>query len=162
MELEGRSRQCFVMPWMNPVDIAVVPSWVNDTVWYQIFPERFCNGDPTRNQENVIEWREEGAVSNKEFYGGDLQGIISKLDYLEDLGITGIYLTPIMESPTSHKYDTTDYQKIDPHFGDEKVLKLLVEEAHNRKMRIMPDVVFNHCGIAFAPWTDLLAKGPES
>lgn len=162
MALEGRSRQCFVMPWMNPVDINVTPSWVNETVWYQIYPERFCNGDASVNPEHVLPWRNKGSVRNEEFFGGDFQGIINKLDYLKDLGITGIYFTPINESPSSHKYDTTDYTKLDPHFGSEEVFKKLVDEAHKRGMRIMLDGVFNHSGEDFAPWKDVKEKGPES
>ena len=76
----------------------------------------------------------------------DLAGITSKLDYLQNLGINGLYLTPINESPSNHKYDTTDYTKIDPRFGDEETLIHLVEEAHKRGIRVMLDGVFNHCG----------------
>ena len=162
MQLEGRSRQCFVFPWMNPADIPVTPDWVNETVWYQIFPERFCNGDASNDPEGTLPWREEGSVRNEEFFGGDLQGILNKLDYLTELGINGIYLTPINESPSSHKYDTTDYMRIDPHFGSEETFMQLVEQAHARGIRIMLDGVFNHCGEFFAPWQDVLQKGPES
>lgn len=162
MALEGRSRQCFIMPWMNPADIPVTPAWVNDTIWYQIFPERFCNGDPSINPEGTLPWREKGSVTNQEFFGGDLQGIINKLDYIRDLGVSGLYLTPVNESPTSHKYDTTDYTKIDSHFGSEETMKTLVREAHNRGIRIMLDGVFNHSGQNFAPWLDVKEKGAQS
>lgn len=162
MNLEGRSRQCFVFPWMNPDDINKAPDWVNETVWYQIFPERFCNGDPSNDPEGVLPWREEGSVTNSEFFGGDLQGIINKLDYLEGLGITGLYLTPVNEAPSSHKYDTADYTKIDPHFGDENTMCTLVKEAHKRGIRVMLDGVFNHSGAEFAPWKDVVEKGPAS
>lgn len=162
MHLEGRSRQCFVMPWMNSSDIAVTPAWVNDTVWYQIFPERFCNGDESLNPENTLPWREKGSVKNSEFFGGDIPGITKKLDYLQQLGITGIYLTPVNESPSSHKYDTTDYWKIDSHFGTEADFKELVKKAHEKGIRVMVDCVFNHSGEQFAPWQDVLEKGPES
>ena len=123
MHLEGRSRQCFVFPWMNPCDVPRTPAWVNDTVWYQIFPDRFCNGDPSNDPENVVLWREHGSVTNEECFGGDLAGITDKLDYLQNLGINGLYLTPINEAPSNHKYDTTDYTKIDPRFGDEETFK---------------------------------------
>ena len=162
MHLEGRSRQCFVFPWMNPCDVPRTPAWVNDTVWYQIFPDRFCNGDHSIDPDNVVSWRDHGSVTNDECFGGDLAGITSKLDYLQNLGINGLYLTPINESPSNHKYDTTDYTKIDPRFGDEETLIHLVEEAHKRGIRVMLDGVFNHCGYYFAPWQDVLAKGPES
>lgn len=162
MQLEGRSRQCFVFPWMNPADIPVTPDWVNETIWYQIFPERFCNGDPSINPEGTLPWRNKGSVTNKEFFGGDLQGIINKLDYIQGLGVSGLYLTPINEAPTPHKYDTTDYTKIDPHFGSEETMITLVREAHNRGIRIMLDGVFNHSGQEFAPWLDVKEKGPQS
>ena len=162
MQLEGRSRQCFVFPWMNPADIPVTPDWVNETIWYQIFPERFCNGDPSINPEGTLPWRNKGSVTNKEFFGGDLQGIINKLDYIQGLGVSGLYLTPINESPTPHKYDTTDYTKIDSHFGSEETMTALVREAHNRGIRIMLDGVFNHSGECFAPWIDVKEKGPQS
>ena len=160
--MEGRSKQHFVFPWMNPCDVPVTPDWVNDTVWYQIFPERFCNGDPSNDPEGTKPWRNQGSVTNDEFFGGDLEGIIQKLPYLQDLGITGIYLTPINEAPSCHKYDTTDYTRIDPHFGDEETFMRLVNEAHERGIRIMLDGVFNHSGEFFAPWQDVLQKGPES
>lgn len=162
MNLAGRSRQCFVFPWMNPGDINKTPEWVNETVWYQIFPERFCNGDSSNDPEGVLPWREDGSVTDEEFFGGDLQGIINKLDYLERLGITGLYLTPVNEAPSEHKYDTSDYTRIDPHFGDENTMRTLVSEAHKRGMRIMLDGVFNHCGEEFAPWRDVVEKGPAS
>lgn len=162
MALVGRSRQCFIMPWMNPADIPVTPAWVNDTIWYQIFPERFCNGDPSINPEGTLPWRVKGSVTNQEFFGGDLQGIINKLDYIRDLGVSGVYLTPVNESPSSHKYDTTDYTKIDPHFGSEEAMKTMVREAHNRGIRVMLDGVFNHSGQNFAPWLDVKEKGPQS
>ena len=162
MKLPGRSRQCFVMPWMNPCDILRTPFWVNKTIWYQIFPERFCNGNPDLNPENTLPWREEGEVNNQEFFGGDLEGIISKLDYLQKLGISGIYLTPINKSPSSHKYDTSDYTEIDPHFGTDETMVQLVEEAHRRGIRIMLDGVFNHSGAEFEPWLDVQKKGKRS
>ncbi len=162
MHLPGRSRQCFTLPWMNPADIAVTPSWVNDTIWYQIYPERFCNGDPSLNREDTLPWRVKGSVRNEEYFGGDLAGIISKLDYLQTLGISGLYLTPINEAPSTHKYDTKDYGKIDPHFGSEESFLHLVCEAHGRGIKVMLDGVFNHSGQYFAPWQDVIEKGPES
>lgn len=162
MHLEGRSRQCFVFPWMNPCDVPRTPEWVNDTVWYQIFPDRFCNGDHSIDPDNVVAWRNQGSVTNEECFGGDFAGITQKLDYLSGLGINGLYLTPINEAPSNHKYDTTDYTKLDPRFGDEESFCTLVREAHKRGIRIMLDGVFNHCGYYFGPWQDVLAKGPES
>lgn len=157
-----RMIQRFIYPWMNRADIMKVPDWAENIVWYQIFPDRFCNGDPSNDPENVVLWREHGSVTNEECFGGDLAGITDKLDYLQNLGINGLYLTPINEAPSNHKYDTTDYTKIDPRFGDEETFKHLVKEAHKRGIRVMLDGVFNHSGYYFAPWQDVLAKGPES
>ena len=149
VNMEGRIQQYFIVPWMNPADVNRTPGWVNDTVWYQIFPDRFCCGDPAGNTPDVLPWQT-GTVTNREKYGGDLEGIRRKLPYLQDLGITGIYLNPIMEAETNHKYDTKDYTKIDPSFGDDETMKRLVSEAHERGIRIMLDAVFNHCGRKFA------------
>ena len=139
-----------------------VPEWLKGAVMYQIYVDRFYNGDPSNDPENVVLWREHGSVTNEECFGGDLAGITDKLDYLQNLGINGLYLTPINEAPSNHKYDTTDYTKIDPRFGDEETFKHLVKEAHKRGIRVMLDGVFNHSGYYFAPWQDVLAKGPES
>lgn len=151
----------FHFPFINRIDIHKKPSWVNSAVFYQIFPERFCNGNKENNPDWVKPWGYH-TVSNLDFYGGDLDGIRQKLPYLQELGITGLYLTPVFESPSSHKYDTTDYRKIDPGFGDEKTMKLLVKEAHDRGIRVMLDGVFNHCGSNFLPWRDVMEKGPKS
>ena len=156
-------RQDFFFPWMNKADVNFVPNWVKSTIWYQIFPDRFCNGDETINPENVKEWAlPNQSVKNSECYGGDLQGIINKLDYLKELGITGIYMTPINVSKSNHKYDTTDYYKIDTNFGDKKTMQKLVSEAHKRNIRIMLDGVFNHCGEDFPIWKDVVKNGPKS
>ncbi len=138
LALSGKMLQCFIVPWMNPADVNTTPDWVNQTIWYQIFPDRFYNGTPELNAADIRPWRS-GQVTNEERFGGNLEGIILKLDYLMDLGINGIYLNPIFEADSIHKYDTKDYQKIDPAFGDAKTFKRLVEEAHRRGIRIMLD-----------------------
>lgn len=161
LHMDGRMMQCFIVPWMNPADINVTPDWVNDTVWYQIFPDRFCNGTPEKNTEEILAWRS-GPVTNAQRFGGNLAGIRQRLDYLQDLGINGIYLNPILKAESNHKYDTTDYEKIDPAFGDEKEFALLVKEAHEHGIHVMVDAVFNHCGRKFAPWVDVLEKGKDS
>ena len=90
INMDGRMLQCFIVPWMNPADINRTPKWVNDTVWYQIFPDRFCNGTPERNTAEIVPWRT-GKVTNDERFGGNLAGIRKKLSYLKELGINGIY-----------------------------------------------------------------------
>lgn len=155
--------QYFTFPWINPRDINCTPDWVNQTVWYQIFPDRFCNGDQSINPLNTKEWaKPDQKVENSDIFGGDLRGIIQRLDYLQDLGITGLYLNPINQAESVHKYDTTDYLEIDPVFGDKKVLKELVQKAHEKGIRIMLDGVFNHCGPQFPYWKDVVEKGPKS
>lgn len=106
------------------------PNWAKGAVIYQIYTERFCNGDSTNDVENgeyyyvggltqkIDDWNKVPAVDGtKEFYGGDLQGVINKLDYLKDLGVEAIYFNPLFVSPSNHKYDSQDYEHIDPHFG---------------------------------------------
>lgn len=161
MELPGKMLQYFIVPWMNPADVNRTPDWVNDTVWYQIFPDRFCRGTASPAEEGVLPWRT-GSVSNEERFGGNLAGITERIPYLADLGITGIYLTPVCMAESNHKYDTTDYEKIDPAFGTSGEMKELVRTAHEKGIRVMMDGVFNHSGRKFAPWQDVLLHGPES
>lgn len=151
----------FIFPYIQKTEVYTAPQWVGETVWYQIFPERYHNGNPDINPEGTLPWKN-GPVTNKEFYGGNLRGIIQKLDHIAELGCNGMYLTPIFESPSVHKYDTTDYMKIDPAFGTEEDLRTLVREAHKKGIRVMLDAVFNHCGVHFAPWQDVLANGEKS
>ncbi|WP_250277629.1 glycoside hydrolase family 13 protein [[Clostridium] colinum] len=153
--------QCFIKPWLNPIDVKNTPKWVNDTIWYQIFPDRFCNGDESINPINTKQWGSE-KPKNEDIYGGDLRGIIEKLDYLEDLGINGIYLTPIFKAESVHKYDTIDYYEIDEAFGDKDTFRELVKKAHSKGIKIMLDGVFNHCGKNFPLWQDVLKNGPKS
>ena len=159
--IPGRKEQYFFFPWMNPSDIAETPDWVADTVWYQIFPDRFCDGGSGEKSPYTKEWKYK-KTGLWDVYGGDLRGIREKLPYLKELGINGIYLTPIFASDSNHKYDTTDYWKIDPAFGTEEELKSLVKDAHTAGIRVMLDAVFNHCGEKFAPWQDVVEKGPDS
>ena len=141
-------------------------TWVWSSVFYQIFPERFYDGDPSNNVtdgeylyegEPVVakEWGElpERSQGPREFYGGDLAGICQKLPYLEDLGVTALYLNPIFVSPSSHKYDTVDYLKVDPHFGTNEAFAELCSDLKERDMRIILDAVINHTSERH-PWFD--------
>ncbi|MFE5427637.1 glycoside hydrolase family 13 protein [Peribacillus simplex] len=151
----------FAIPYLHQNEVFEAPEWVKDTIWYQIFPERFANGNPENDPEGVIPWgSEEPAVDN--FFGGDFEGIIEHLDYLENLGINGIYFTPIFHAYSNHKYDTIDYRSIDPQFGTKETLKTLITECHKRNIRVMLDAVFNHSGYYFPPFQDLLEKGEKS
>lgn len=151
----------FCFPFLNPIDVFCAPAWVKDTVWYQIFPERFANGDPSLNPKNTLPW---GSVdpTPTSFFGGDFAGIMERLDYLVELGINGIYFTPIFKASSNHKYDTIDYFEIDPQFGDKPTFKRLVERCHQKGIRVMLDAVFNHCGYFFAPFQDVLKHGENS
>ncbi len=152
----------FSYPFIHEVDAPKVPKWAEDIVWYQIFPERFCNGNKNINPKNCKPWISEKLTNHTDFYGGDLYGIVEKLDYLEQLGVNGLYLTPIFKSPSIHKYDTEDYLEIDEHFGDKEIFKSLVNEAHKRGMRIMIDAVFNHIGDKHEYWQDVIKNGEDS
>ncbi|SDY31072.1 Glycosidase [Evansella caseinilytica] len=151
----------FCFPFLNQADLFSPPAWVNDTVWYQIFPERFANGDHSLNPVGAAPWGK-SEPAPESFFGGDFQGVIDHLDYLEKLGINGIYFTPIFKAPSNHKYDTIDYLEIDPQFGDKETFKELVKQCHHRGMRVMLDAVFNHCGFHFPQFQDVLANGEAS
>ena len=152
----------FKIPYIHEIDACHVPDWVAETVWYQIFPERFANGNPKISPEGALTWDSSIKPKTSDFFGGDLQGIIDHLDYLQDLGITGLYLCPIFESPSNHKYNTTDYFEIDRHFGDKETFRQLVDQAHQRGMKIMLDAVFNHIGDQSPQWQDVLKHGEDS
>lgn len=158
----GQVNAYFRLPYFHESDRVKTPAWVKDTVWYQIFPERFANGDPTNDPENTLPWGSRAHPRHDDFYGGDLQGIIDHLDYLADLGITGIYLTPIFKGDTNHKYDTSDYMTIDPAFGDAELFGRMVSQAHARGIRVMLDAVFNHIGYASSQWQDVLENQDQS
>jgi cyclomaltodextrinase / maltogenic alpha-amylase / neopullulanase len=137
-----------------------VPAWVKDAVFYQIFPERFANGDSANDPDGAESWG--GRPTSHNFFGGDLQGVIDHLGYLDDLGVSALYLNPIFEATTNHKYNTTDYMRIDPHFGDDMVFRRLLDSCHARNMRVVIDGVFNHTGVAFFAFADIRAKGELS
>ena len=158
----GRLRQYFKFPWLNASDVFTPPAWVSDTIWYQIMPDRFRRGDPSAKRFPLRKWEDPKNIHFWDFYGGDLKGITEKLPYLHELGITGIYMTPIFLSNSNHKYNTFSYDIIDPDFGTEEDLSTLVNKAHSLGIRVMLDAVFNHCGTEFPQWQDVVEKGPES
>ncbi|GIV95799.1 MAG: alpha-amylase [Herpetosiphonaceae bacterium] len=136
------------------------PEWVKHAVFYQIFPERFANGDPTNDPSNAQPWGSPPTPYN--FMGGDLQGIIEQLDYLQQLGVTALYLTPIFQSTSNHKYNTYDYFRIDPRFGSLETFQRLTAELHRRGMRLILDGVFNHCGRGLFQFHDVVENGAAS
>ncbi|HFO0974782.1 TPA: glycoside hydrolase family 13 protein [Enterococcus faecium] len=151
----------FRIPYFHQIDRFTIPEWVKETVWYQIFPERFANGDKANDPVHTLPWGSKDP-DREDFFGGDLQGVMDHLDYLTDLGINGIYFCPIFKATSNHKYDTIDYYEVDPAFGDKKLLKNLIDEAHKRGIRIMFDAVFNHMGVHSPQWQDVLKNGEKS
>ncbi len=149
-----------------------VPAWAPDIVYYAVFPDRFRNGDkrndprPGRDRYHqhtvefhtdwnqrpyrpgVIDGKSDGsdAHHNNDFYGGDLAGLIDKLDDIQDLGANTIYMTPIFRAASNHKYDTADYRHIDPAFGNDADFTRLAREAAKRGLRVIPDTSLNHTG----------------
>lgn len=152
----------FKLPYLHEIDMAKTPDWVKNTVWYQIFPERFANGDRNNDPQPTKPWNPEDHPGREDYYGGDLKGIIDHLDYLQELGVNGLYLCPIFKASSNHKYDTVDYLQIDPDFGDKDLFAKLVSEAHKRGMRIMLDAVFNHLGSKSMQWQDVVKNGAKS
>lgn len=152
----------YIYPYIAIEDTYEDLKWLQEGVVYQIFPERFCNGDETINPENTMPWGDEKNLSYYSKYGGDIQGIINKVDYLSELGINIIYLTPIFKSDTAHKYNTNDYYNIDPSFGDIDKAKELVSKCHEKNIKIIFDAVFNHSGNEFFAFKDLLKNQADS
>lgn len=136
------------------------PAWVRDAVFYQIFPDRFRNGDRGNDPPGTEPW---GAPPTREnFLGGDLAGIRQGLPYLNELGVTALYLTPVFAAGTNHRYDAHDYLLIDPALGDTAALRGMVADAHRLGMRVILDGVFNHCGDGFWAFRDLAEHGTDS
>lgn len=131
-----------------------VPYWVEDAIFYQIFPDRFSNGDFTNDPPNKQPWGAAPDIHN--FQGGDLRGVIQKMDYLLDLGVNAIYFTPIFQASSNHRYNTFDYMKIDPKLGDLRDFHALVDAAHQNDVHIILDGVFNHVGRGFFAFNDVL------
>ena len=153
----GKENECFQLTVFTK-DISV-PDFMKGAIFYQIFPDRFCNsGQPKENvpTDRKIhgDWyenpdylpNENGLILNDDYFGGDLKGITQKLDYISSLGVSIIYLNPIFEAHSNHRYNTADYLKIDPLVGKEEDFEELCKEANARGIRIILDGVFNHTG----------------
>ncbi|GEM45687.1 alpha-amylase family glycosyl hydrolase [Deinococcus cellulosilyticus] len=160
-----------------------VPDWAKDAVYYYIFPERFRNGDKANDPKVGVDtyldqqieihdnWNEapflpnsgdgSDTVYNNDFFGGDLRGIIEKLDDLKDLGVNTLYLNPIFEAPSNHKYDTADYLHIDNNFGTNAEFQELTRESAKRGMRVILDTSLNHTG-SDSIYFDRYGKYPET
>lgn len=150
----------FQFPYLCEADLYKSVNWAQEGIVYQIFPDRFNNGDRSIDPEGVLPWGEE--VTRDSLFGGDLQGIIDKLSYVKDLGVTMLYMTPIFLSSTNHKYNTCDYYAVDPYFGDVEKAKELVEKCHEIGIKVILDAVFNHSGSDFFAFKDVIENGEKS
>lgn len=150
----------FQFPYIAKADVYHGVQWAEEGIVYQIFPDRFYNADKNNDPVETLPW---GApVTPRSMFGGDIKGITEKIPYLAGLGVTFLYLTPIFLSSSNHKYNTYDYYQIDPHFGTLEDVKEMVSVCHAHKIRILFDAVFNHCGIGFFAFNDVLENGENS
>lgn len=153
-ELPDARNRYYMFPYICKGDLYNKCEWWEDIVIYQIFVDRF-------NKENIDEsWNR--IPGPNDIFGGNLKGIIDKLDYLTGLGINCIYLTPIFSAPSNHKYNTRDYYNIDDDFGDNDIFMRLVEECHKRNIKVILDAVFNHSGIEFFAFKDYIKNRSKS
>jgi cyclomaltodextrinase len=136
------------------------PDWVKDAVFYQIFPDRFARSDRVPKPNNLELW--DSPPTRYGFKGGNLRGVLERLDYLQDLGVTAIYFNPIFQSTANHRYHTHDYYRVDPILGGNEAFRDLLDEAHRRDIRIVLDGVFNHASRGFFPFNHILENGPAS
>ncbi|THF82185.1 glycoside hydrolase family 13 protein [Cohnella fermenti] len=159
-EGEGERTVPFQFSYAGDRDALHRPSWINNRVWYQIFPDRFFRGEPSRDSDGIVPWQSEPDRHN--FFGGDLAGIIAKLDYLERLGVNAVYLNPVFVSRSNHKYDTEDYFAVDPAFGTREDLKRLADACHERDIKLVLDLVVNHCSYYHPFFQDVVERGEAS
>jgi neopullulanase len=136
------------------------PAWVRDAIFYQVFPDRFAPSERVRKPGTLEPW--DAPPTANGFKGGDLRGVTERLDYLEDLGVTALYLNPVFTSASNHRYHTDDYLSVDPLLGGDGALRELLDAAHHRGMRVVLDGVFNHSGRGFWPFHHVLETGAAS
>jgi len=143
-----------MQPTPNP------PAWVADAVFYQIFPDRFARSDRVHKPGHLQQWGSAPTVNG--FQGGDLLGVVEHLDHLEELGVNAIYLNPIFQSASNHRYHTYDYYQVDPLLGGNEALRALLDAAHARGIRVILDGVFNHASRGFWAFHHIMETGYES
>jgi hypothetical protein len=136
------------------------PEWVKHAVFYQIFPDRFARSERVPKATHLEPWDAPPTVHG--YKGGDLLGVVERLDHLQSLGVTALYFNPIFQSGANHRYHTHDYFRVDPMLGGDAALRELLDAAHARGMRVVLDGVFNHASRGFLQFHDVLENGPAS
>jgi glycosidase len=148
----------------NPLELHMpdihTPDWVKHAVFYQIFPDRFARSERVEKPSNLEPWN--APPTPQGYKGGDLLGVVEHLDYIQELGVTAIYFTPIFQSASNHRYHTHDYYQVDPLLGGNHALRELLDACHARGMKVVLDGVFNHASRGFFQFNDILENGPHS
>jgi len=150
-------------PLVAPGNTALGPSrWARGAVFYHVLVDRFCNGDKGNDPPHTVAWDTIPSSNLMQTFGGDLRGILDKMEHFDELGVDALYLTPVFRSRTWHKYDTEDYDEIDPTFGDKALFQTVVREAHRRGIKVILDGTFPHTGLEFWAFRDLLENQQRS
>ena len=136
------------------------PGWVADSVFYQVFPDRFARSGAATELPHLQPW--DAPPTHFGFKGGDLIGIVEQLDWIEQLGCNALYLNPIFQSGSNHRYHTHDYFRVDPLLGGDESFDRLLSECRRRGIRVVLDGVFNHVGRGFYHFNHILEMGEES
>ena len=137
-----------------------VPVWVEGSVIYQIFPDRFENGDRSNDPQDLTSWDGQPTYSNR--YGGDIAGIEKRMSYLKGLGVSAIYFNPIFKSPSNHRYEADDYMQVDPEFGTNAEFAKLTKDLKQNGISTILDFAFNHTSVRSREFEDLIQNGPNS
>ena len=148
----------FQYPYIHVEEVIREPDWARDAVVYQIFPDRFAKGDSDRI-ERVMPWSADTLAAIGQFLRRRPAGNHRPDALSGGSGGKSPHLTPVFSSPSNHKYDTEDYYRIDPHFGDVEICREMVETAHRYGIRVLFDAVFNHCGAGFFAFRDVRGEG---
>ncbi|GBG95472.1 alpha-amylase [Ligilactobacillus salitolerans] len=151
----------FVLPYSYPNQAFKQSAWTQNTVWYHLLIDRFSDGDSRLDPADSSEWGSEEPTDTN-FFGGDLQGIRDRLDYIAKLGVNGLILSPIFAAFSNHKYDTADFYSIDQAYGSKETFKRLVDDAHQHGMRIVLELELDHLMDFSIQWQDVKQKGTDS
>jgi glycosidase len=157
---ENMDSAAFQYAYIGESDVYRESDWLQESVVYQVFPDRFENGDKENDPEGTLKWGMK--PTSRGMFGGDLKGIINRLDHIRELGADLLYMTPIFSSSSNHKYNTRDYYSVDKSFGSMEDVRELVEKCHSLGIRIIFDAVFNHSGSDFFAFRDILENQSNS